>query len=120
MKTAEPSLTESRRLGYFPSLGKPVDEQPMAQAAVADRQGILLKLVHHRLDDARPSKDDVRPLRLQADNRAPVVQRLCAVHLDLAIDLGTFEYRSLNDAGIVLRQTVLDRRDVRDGAAHSH
>ena len=92
----------------------------MPETTVADRKRVLLKLVHHRLDDAGAGQDDVRPFRLKAHNRTAVVQQLRAVHLDLALHLGPFDDGTLNDGGIVFCQAMFDRGHIGDGAAHAY
>jgi hypothetical protein len=60
-------------------------EQAMTQAAVADPHCVLAELVHHGPDDAGSGQDDVRALRLQADDRATLRRVARAVQLDLAV-----------------------------------
>ena len=57
--------------------------------------------------------------RLQPDDRAPLVGVAGPVEVDLAVDLGAVEDRALDDVGVVLRQAVLDRGQVRDGSTHA-
>ena len=54
---------------------EPVDQQAVAQAAVADRQRRLPQLVHDRADDAGPGEDHLGPLGLQARRSAVAPRR---------------------------------------------
>ncbi len=90
----------------------------MSKATVADRERFPLELRHHRSDDAGAREYHLGPVGLKADDLSPLISGACAVELDLPVDLGKVENRSLHDRGVVLGQIVLDRRKVRDGATH--
>ena len=78
-----------------------VDQEPVAQASVAHRQGLLAQLLHDCPDDAGAGQDDVGApasptvLSASAGARAPVV-------LDLVVDLGPAEDRALDGVGVVV------------------
>src|SRR5215469_13998841 len=95
-----------------------VDQQAVPEPAVADGEGVLAQLVHHRLDDACARQDDVSPLRLQSDDFAAILLRPRAIELDLPLYLGAIDHGPLHDVRIVVRKRVLHCSDVRDGASH--
>ena len=76
-----------------------MDQQPVTQSPVADRQRPLAQLVHDRPDDAGAGEDDVGALGLQADDRAARLGVARAVALDLAVDLGPVQDRALDGVG---------------------
>ena len=71
----------------------------MAHAPVADGQRGHPQLPHHRANDARASEDHFGTLRLEADDRATRVRVARPVELDLPIDLGPVQGRTLDPAG---------------------
>ena len=65
--------------------------RPWRRPRSLTRNESCAKLVHHGSDDAGPGQDDLRALRLKADDRAPLRRVARAVQLDLAVDLGEVE-----------------------------
>src|SRR5262245_18205483 len=72
------------------------DEQTMAEATIADRQRITSELGHHRSDDASPSQDHGGAVGLEARDVLALLGVTAAVELDLPVDLGGVEHRSLH------------------------
>src|SRR4051812_36975062 len=64
-----------------------LDEQPMAQPAVADDQRVGAEQHQHAAHDARTGEDDLGPVGLQADDPPAHRGRADAVELQLALDL---------------------------------
>ena len=97
-----------------------LDQQAVAEAAIAHGERLLAQLLHHRPDDAGAGEDDVGSLRLEPDDRPARLDIARPVELDLAVDLGPVEDAALDDVRVVRGQGVLHRGDVRDRAAHRH
>ena len=85
---------------------EPLRQQSVAEAAVAHGELVPAQLVHDHAHDARPGQDDVGASRLEADDLPACLRVAGAVQLQLAIDLGAVEDRSLDDVRIVGREAV--------------
>jgi len=75
-----PFAAFSKKSAYSPELSmlsvakhsgsETLGQHTVAQAAVADGETLLPQLLHHRAHDAGTGEDDLRPLRLKADDGA--------------------------------------------------
>ena len=53
---------------------EPLRQQPVAEPVVVDLQRVGPEQRQHGADDARPTEDDLRALRLQAGDAAPLLR----------------------------------------------
>jgi hypothetical protein len=64
---------------------EPLDEQAVAQAAVADREALAAELGEDAAHDAGAREDDGRAVGLQADDLPSLLGITGAVELDLTV-----------------------------------
>src|SRR3954452_3330948 len=98
---------------------KPLGEDAVAQAAVADPDRVAAEQREHGADDAGAGEDHLGAVRLEPDDLATLVGGATGVELDLAVDLVAVEHAALDDVRVIRDECVLDRGEVRDGAAHA-
>jgi hypothetical protein len=87
---------------------------------VADGQGVASEQREDHTHDARTGEDHLGPVRLQADDRAPLVCVEVAVELDLAIDLRAVEHGALHRVRVIDGELAADGGEVGDRAAHAN
>src|SRR3954453_9845678 len=92
--------------------GEAIEEQPVAQTAVAHGQRVAPEQAQHGANDAGAGQDHLGAVGLQPDDLPSLVGGSRPVELDLAIDLADVEHGALYDVGVVRGQRVLDRREV--------
>src|SRR5436189_1989192 len=78
-------------------VARPVDQQAMPKAGIADRQRVGFELREHGSHNAGAGQDDLGPLGLKPDDLAAFVGSSFAVELYLAVDLRTVEHGSGHD-----------------------
>src|SRR5262245_66567135 len=79
-------------------------EHAVPEAAVTHSQGLRAELRQHGADDARAGENDLRPVRLQADDLAALGGGAGAIELELPVDLRNVEDGALDDVGVVRRE----------------
>ena len=102
--------------------GRPeaLGQEPVPQAAVADKDPSLAQQLHDGPHDTGAREDDLCSFRLQPDDRTPGRSVACAVELDLTVDLGKLQHGTLDALRIVRFQPELDGGEVRHRPAHPH
>src|SRR5262245_53268091 len=98
-------------------LSEALDEQAVAETAVADRERRGVEAVERRADDARAGEDHVGAARLQPDDRASLRGVDPSVPLDLRVDLAAVEHGAVDDVRVGLGQPMPARGQIGDGPA---
>src|SRR5262245_41305839 len=99
------------------SPGEALNDDTMAQAAVAHRHRLMIQLGENRADDARPGEDDFGSRRLEPHDLAPFFRAPGSIELDLPIQLDDVEDRSVHHVRLVVGKAVLHRGEVGGGTA---
>ena len=114
-----PRARRARARARRAPLGEALDEQPVPEAAVADRERVRGRACRARCGRcSAPARITSARFGWRPTIVAPLLGVARPVELDLAVDLGAVEHRALDDVGVVASRGRADGGQVRHGAAH--